>query len=278
MLAETIDHLPPIIVHRQTMRVIDGTHRLSAATVVGRSTIAVRFFEGTEQEAFLLAVQANTTHGLPLSTVERSRAAEHILRSYPEWSDRAVAQAAGLGAKSVATIRRRIEPVREDGARQVRTGRDGRVRPLDNVEGRLKASALIQERPGASLREIARDAGVSPSTVRDVRIRLERQEDPIPGGRRQPADPPSAATAQQHGEAVVASMLKGLRNDPSLRFSESGRQVLRWIYSRVIQPQERLGVADQVPEHCASLVAKLARKSADEWLQLASELEHRQSG
>ncbi|MGH8879883.1 MAG: hypothetical protein ACRD0P_21450, partial [Stackebrandtia sp.] len=31
MLAESSEKLPPILVHRQTMRVIDGVHRLSAA-------------------------------------------------------------------------------------------------------------------------------------------------------------------------------------------------------------------------------------------------------
>jgi hypothetical protein len=72
-------------------------------------------------------------------------------------------------------------------------------------------------------------------------------------------------------------MLEGLRNDPSLRFSESGRHLLRWMFSRAIRPEEGLGMADQVPAHCAYLVADLARNCAHEWLQLADELKHRQS-
>ena len=61
------DSLPPIIVQRGTMRVIDGMHRLRAAQLRGEKQIAVRFFEGSDDLAFVLAVHANTAHGLPLT-------------------------------------------------------------------------------------------------------------------------------------------------------------------------------------------------------------------
>ncbi|MEE3922534.1 ParB/RepB/Spo0J family partition protein [Micromonospora sp. BRA006-A] len=95
-LAETDAPLPPILVHRGTMRVIDGMHRLRAAVLRGETQIAARLFDGTVEAAFVLAVQANVTHGLPLSLADREAAAQRILRSHPHWSDRAVATAAGL--------------------------------------------------------------------------------------------------------------------------------------------------------------------------------------
>src|SRR5256885_2071124 len=52
-LAEAGGKLPPIIVHRATMRVIDGMHRLTVARLEGRIEVGVRFFDGTEDEAFL---------------------------------------------------------------------------------------------------------------------------------------------------------------------------------------------------------------------------------
>src|SRR4051794_21642932 len=69
-LAETDGTLPPIIVHRPTMRVIDGMHRLRAAQWCDRDEIEVRFFDGSETEAFVLAVQSNIVHGLPLSVAD----------------------------------------------------------------------------------------------------------------------------------------------------------------------------------------------------------------
>lgn len=37
MLAEVPETLPPIVVHRRTMQVVDGAHRLRAAQLRGRS-------------------------------------------------------------------------------------------------------------------------------------------------------------------------------------------------------------------------------------------------
>jgi len=269
MLASVEERLPPILVHRGTMRVIDGMHRLRAAKRRGDDRIEVSFFDGTEQDAFVLAVAANTTHGLPLSLGDRTLATERIIASQPTWSDRAIAAAVGLGARTVGNIRRRLQD--EAGVERVsaRTGRDGRVRPLDHSVGRLRACALIKERPEASLREIAREVGVSPSTVRDVRQRLERGEDPLPPIRRRPEKPV--------GREAVSLMLQGLQSDPTLRFTESGRTVLRWIHSRAIRSEEWAEVERKVPAHCAYILANVARSCADEWLQIAEELEQRSS-
>lgn len=106
ILAESEAPLPPILVHRPSMKVIDGMHRLGAARLQGRQHIEARFFEGAERDAFLLAVVLNVTHGLPLSTADRTAAVERILSSHPQWSDRAVAVVAGLSPSRVSEIRR----------------------------------------------------------------------------------------------------------------------------------------------------------------------------
>ncbi len=103
---------PPITVHRPSMRVIDGMHRLNAARLRGQGEIEVRFFDGTAPEAFVLAVRLNTRHGLPLSLSDRKAAADRILASHPQWSDRLVASVTGLAAKTVAEIRRRAQDAR----------------------------------------------------------------------------------------------------------------------------------------------------------------------
>ena len=72
-LAETPDELPPILVHRPTMRVIDGMHRLQAARLRGRETIETEFFDGSAEDAFIQAVTVNTRHGLPLTLADRRR-------------------------------------------------------------------------------------------------------------------------------------------------------------------------------------------------------------
>lgn len=154
LLADAETDLPPIVVHRPTMRVIDGMHRLRAAALRGSTEIEVRFYEGGEMDAFVLAVQANVTRGLPLSLAERTEAAARIVVSHPNWSDRLIATATGLAPTTVAGIRQRSTEsmARVDG----RIGKDGRVRPTNSAEGRRRVRTVMAERPGASLREIAK--------------------------------------------------------------------------------------------------------------------------
>jgi ParB-like chromosome segregation protein Spo0J len=287
MLAESGAKLPPIIVHRPTMRIIDGMHRLGAARLRGDETIEVTFFDGTIQEAFVLAVQTNTTHGRPLSLADRMKAAERIVRSHPAWSNRTVAAASGLGARTVGEIRRRID-AEGDTAQQsrARIGRDGRIRPLDNTEGRLRASEIIKSHPNASVRQIAKTAGVSPTTALDVRNRLRRGDDPVPSVRIRHASRDgrqaheasggrSSAEPEEPEESELAAMLHSLRQDPTLRLSESGRHLLRWILSRAIRPGEWRDVFDQMPNHCTYIIVDVARRCAEEWQRVAKDLEER---
>jgi hypothetical protein len=242
----------------------------------GDEMIEVRLFDGTEKEAFLLAVQSNIAHGLPLSLADRIRAAERIVASHPSWSDRAIAAVSGLGARTVGNLRGRIQVDMDAGLARTRTGRDGRVRPLDNADGRLRASAIIKERPNASLREVAREAGISPSTVRDVRQRVTQGLDPVPPKwRRQDSPKPVDSHDRLLERPELASMLQGLQSDPSLRFTESGRVLLRWIFARAIRSEERSDVVEKVPPHCSYIMVNVARACADEWLELANDLERR---
>jgi hypothetical protein len=41
---------------------------------------------------------------------------------------------------------------------------DGKVRPLDPAEGRRRAEKLLTQQPEASLRDVARCAGISAAT------------------------------------------------------------------------------------------------------------------
>jgi ParB-like chromosome segregation protein Spo0J len=269
MLAEVRSKLPPILVHRATMRVIDGTHRVSATRIRGEDTIEVRWFHGDDREAFRAAVRANVTHGLPLSRAERLAAAARLIAEDPRCSDRSIAVTAGLSAATVGSLRRRL-PTAATGA-EARVGRDGRVRPLDPAAGRERAKEILLRSPDASLRRIAREAGISPATARDVRRRLKltTTADSV--------DP--QATAQQpprHLRPIPAleagPTLDGLSKDPALRHSDSGRAVLRWLSSRLLRQREGQNLTHQVPPHAAYLIAQLADQCAEEWGQLAMAL------
>ncbi|MCM2416256.1 ParB/RepB/Spo0J family partition protein [Streptomyces sp. RKAG290] len=182
VLAESGTELPPVIVHASTMRLIDGAHRVRAALIRGESEVAARFFDGSERDAFALAVAANVQHGLPLTRKERTDAAARVFASHPHWSDRAVASVTGLSAHTIGRIRRRATVQGEQ--LHDRVGLDGRLRPLNSAENRLLAAEYLTTHPQASLREVAAASGLSPGTVRDVRRRLQCNEDPVPPAQR----------------------------------------------------------------------------------------------
>ncbi|UWS69865.1 ParB/RepB/Spo0J family partition protein [Streptomyces noursei] len=228
-LSQSEAQLPPIIVHRSSMRIIDGMHRLRAAILRGRDEIDVQFFDGSEKDAFVLAVESNVQHGLPLTLSDRTAAAGRIVKSHPEWSDRAVAAATGLAAKTVAAIRRR-SATEEVPQLHTRIGRDGKARPVNSAEGRRLASTLLMEKPDASLREVAKAAGISTGTVRDVRQRLQRNENPVPPRQRraelnaaQEVEIPATmdgGTSTAIGALDQKTATQALTRDPQLRMSE----------------------------------------------------------
>jgi len=262
-LAECGADLPPIVVHRQTMRVIDGMHRLQAAIRNRRELVEVTFFDGNDDEAFILAVELNVKHGLPLSLSDRKAAARRILLASPDLSDRAISSKTGLSDKTVAAIRR--HPDTDSPHPDTRRGRDGRSYPVDSGDGRQRVARLLAERPDASLREIASAAGVSPAMVSSVRQRM------LVG-----AESAAPARAPGRGDRQIddkQAALERLRADPSMRDKEAGRELVRWLSRYAISTGDLPSCAGVVPPHRAPQVAVLARQAANAWLDLARTLE-----
>ncbi|MFE2376986.1 transcriptional regulator [Streptomyces sp. NPDC059398] len=277
-LASIDGPLPPILLDRRTMCVIDGIHRLMAASLKGQKDIDVRFFDGSPEEAFLKGVEANVEHGLPLSQADRMAAALRILKSHPNMADRAIAKSTGLGARTVAELRRSSDSVPQS---DFRIGRDGKVRPLDGAQGRLRVAELIKDNPDASLRQVARSAGVSPATALDVRRRLERGDQPVPSQRsRGRAEPGTVKAVLAEPDPVTAgpptaATLEKLMRDPSLRQSELGRRLLRMFRENVLGANEMNDICASVPSHCIELIIELSRRNSQIWAGFAQELNRR---
>jgi ParB-like chromosome segregation protein Spo0J len=290
-LTETETAWPPILVHRSAMRVIDGMHRLRAAMLRGQQDIEVTFFDGSEQDAFIRAVEENTSHGLPLSMADRRSAATRIVASHPHLSDRVIATRTGISARTVGSIRRSTA---EDTQSNERIGADGRRRSLDVAEGRRLAAEAIAAQPDAPLREIAKTAGIAVSTAHDVRTRIRRGQDPVPekytAAISSPAEPgtiiePTGGPARgarlngrrpRRGQPRDRTILvQRLMKDPSLRHTNPGRALLRLLNSRTITAEESAELLDAVPAHCSMVVAEVARQCAIAWYQIAEELERR---
>ncbi|MFE6923586.1 ParB/RepB/Spo0J family partition protein [Nocardia sp. NPDC057663] len=276
--------LPPILVHRPTNRVIDGFHRTIAARRKGLTHIDAYLVDGSDELAFILGVQENVTHGLPLSLADRRAAAERIITTHPHWSNRSIAAAAGLSAKTVASIR---NGTGESSQASHRLGSDGRLRPVDTNSARRTAAELILARPDASLRSIAKEVGLSPSTVRDVRAKLESGVDPLvhPEENKTSCTKPAsesaapAATerlvpsAQPKKQVDIEALLGVLSRDPALRMSVGGRELLRWLHQHAVNGGDVAKIADFVRPHSYYHVIEFANQCAANWVTIAQALQ-----
>jgi hypothetical protein len=289
--AASASELPPILVQEHGWRVIDGLHRIEAAKLRGDRTIAARFLDCTDEEALVLAIKSNTTHGLPLSKADRTEGAKRVLASHPDWSDRAIAGITGLSAKTVASLRNRSTDAPPFGGK--RLGRDGRRRPVTAGEGRRRAAEYISAHPEASLRQIARETDVSLGTVHDVSARIRRGMDPERNGRRRPPEPPVTEPAAEiaptplGGTALVrrrraevprvwSAISTKVANDPAIRYTEGGKEFLRWMAMRTAQPNGWKEFIDAIPPHWLGVLAPIADSISEEWSTFAEQLRNRQ--
>jgi hypothetical protein len=73
------------------------------------------------------------------------------------------------------------------------------------------------------------------------------------------------------GDYVTA--LQNLGKDPSLRYNDIGRMLLRWFQAGPTDQAARARLVEQVPRHCLDLVINLARCQAIAWEELVQQLE-----
>ncbi|WP_406445579.1 ParB N-terminal domain-containing protein [Streptomyces sp. NBC_00631] len=278
VLAESGAQLPPIVACRRNLRVIDGHHRVRAAMLRGDDHIAVQFFDGPDDEAFILAVRLNVEHGLPLTRADRHSAAQRILRTHPDWSNRLIAELSGISDKSVARLRCATAELPQSHSR---TGCDGRTRPLTTQEGRQRAARLLAEQPDASLRRIARASGISVGTARDVKDRLGKGLSPLPDAARQGSRLSQPETAEE--DVCVTplrldgrqQLLVALTKDPSLRLTDVGRKFLRLALAHPNDVRSWDRLVEGLPPHCLDHALQLARSHVEAWLHFSTAVEQR---
>jgi hypothetical protein len=277
--------LPPILVQKSGMRIIDGMHRVEVAKLRGECAIRARVVDCSDEKALVLAVRSNTLHGLPLTRADRISSAKRILGEHPDWSDRKVAGIAGLSGKSIASLRNSsVDGAQFDGKR---LGRDGKRRPVVAAEGRLRAAEYVRAHPEASVRQIATETEVSLGTAHDVRQKMRggadlRMAEPSPqGGQTPPASPPvtnirvraAAGTVRRLAWSAIVGKLAG---DPALKYTDGGRAFLRWMNQHAMHPDGWRELVDAIPERWLESVRQTAVTMSEEWGQFANELGCRQ--
>lgn len=261
---------PPILMGSDG-QVIDGGHRVAAARRLGMTRMAAACFDGAVDEAFVEFVRRNVVNGLVLSLAERKDAARRVLRQHPVWSDRRIAEICALSPKTIGRLRQDVvcDPTDDSRGDEMREGRDHRLRPVRQGSVRSRVVEALREQPGASLRTIAASVGVSPETVRLVRLNLASNDV-------EPAAEPAAHDAPHIGEPVVLrpSLDESWRTDAALASSDRGDDFVAWMSTTQVERGD-LEWAQAVPMSRVYVVASEARRRAELWSDFAQALEAR---
>jgi hypothetical protein len=258
-LADVADRLPPVVVDERSMTVIDGVHRVEAYRSLGRSHIPALLFKGNDMEALVIAIQANIQHGKPLSRAERQEAARALLSRCPDRSDRWVGEVCGVSHTTVAVLRRTVSTAEA----KVRTGRDGRRRPVDPSLGQAAVARVMAENPAASIRQAAGAAGVAPSTVQRVAAGLARTD-----------KAPAMGVTISVG-ARGRALAEGLVADPAFHSSREGAEAVNWLARTAVSVEDLHAHLGSLPLSRVYEVADECRHRARTWAQVADALEAR---
>jgi ParB-like chromosome segregation protein Spo0J len=272
-LSFCLDDCPPILVERSTSTVIDGVHRVLAAKMLGRTTIAARFFDGTHEQAFVEAVKANVTHGKPLTLSEREAAAKKLLVMHGDWSNRLIASVCGLSDKTIGRVRKTTA---DDPQLTARVGRDGRYRRVDSRPLRDQIAAALRAEPDANAEDLARMLSTSPSTVRDVRKRLRRGEDPT--------QPESGATAvassrtfthKSNTDHPATSAAFEWSSDRAILALPRGSELAEWLDHTKVRAADWGPLVAEIPLGRIPQLIEEAGARSVEWTNFAAALEAR---
>jgi ParB-like chromosome segregation protein Spo0J len=262
VLAGVMPQLPPVVVHAESMRVIDGVHRVLAARSLGHKTIKVVLFSGEDSDASIQAILYNIAHGKPLTLAERKAGAEKIVNAHPEWSDRRIAALCGLSPKTIPRLRQ--DATVESRPFRRRLGKDGKLHSTNPAEMRHRIAAAWEANPTASIRAIAAQTGAAQGTVRDVRARLQRGDDILS---------PRLAEARRRQEQ---SSQAALTDDQALLSQQDSAAFVNWFDNqRLTEDADWMPFVDCVPISRVYEVADAARRCAQCWQRFATEVENR---
>lgn len=252
---ESFDALPPISIQEGTGVLVDGFHRVEAATRLGAEAVPVRMMDIPDEELHLYAGLANCGHGRALSRPERNRFIVRLVEQY-QWPMDKVARIVGVSPSSISLALRehrynQVLSERLGEAVQVinsshvqalyRVGSEQRAQLLDAVAGKTDEQGRPRPLTGAELKSLV-DRMEDPQTPTDELQRL--LSDPLTR-----PEPTTRRAARPAGDAGGERPREMQRRGPlySADTSDSQRNEL---LERALRPaKERLDTDDLRPWH-----------------------------
>lgn len=178
-LFEGGSHFPALDVFSdgEKFYLVDGFHRLAAATGCECEAVECEVIDGTLRDALEAAIRGerNRDHGVRRSNADKRKAIEKALgdEEWRGWSDRRLADMVGVSDKLVAQVRKEVAKKAEDSTAESRscnngkagrrTGKDGKKRSAKRPKAEKPAEPAAEEDGDTSFDPKALDAQERPA-------------------------------------------------------------------------------------------------------------------
>lgn len=172
---EAFGALPPIQVQEGSNVVIDGYHRLEAATRLGLETIPVEYVAVPDENLRIEAGVANARHGHPLTRAERNRLAVALVQSLGKLREE-TAELLGMSASAVTLALREHqfnEMLSEKLGSTVQVINSAHVRALYRV-GAEQRERLLE----VVVSKVDENGAPYPLTGAELKVLVDRMLDP----------------------------------------------------------------------------------------------------
>jgi hypothetical protein len=177
--ATMLDELPPIIVQKDTFRLIDGAHRLNASYEPDAQTDHVRVIERDVKAKDLAeeAYRANAHHGRPLTMAEKTDFARLLFAKYPNKPVSDIAKESGIGRALASKIRDNLADAKD---RKIVVERNGQTFERQATAPREKP-ATAPRAPAGGVTYSPADNGATarePAALGALRVIAEQRMSP----------------------------------------------------------------------------------------------------
>lgn len=129
----------------------DGRHRVHTELKLGNDEIAVRIRVGTERDAWLLSLSANSDHGVPRTNEDKRRAVEKAFSDpdIEKWTDDRIATLCRVSSSMVGSVRRHLGKQEPPGAVRKRLAitPDGKEKEVVVSGPKIRPTAKAMESP-----------------------------------------------------------------------------------------------------------------------------------
>jgi len=137
--------------------VADGMHRITAAMQIKLKAIPCDVITGTYEDCVKLALSANQTHGLRRSNKDKRQCVSTAIKTWPDISNRHIAEMMGVDDKTVGTIRKELEEECAVAPTPVRTGKDDKKQSSEKKDSEPSGAEIPHLTPQKSKKKEIKD-------------------------------------------------------------------------------------------------------------------------